>query len=283
MSKRKVIAIIVFGTALATAPLASAQTAPQQGGHTNPPQHTNPDETVTDETGTTPDVNGVPHATTTTTGDTDRVGEAPPDGTIPAPVVAPPGSTVTRNETDRGGRDGFLRTYGLSLSVGAGVTGFTDSTMRDTTKTGGLWDVRVGLMTNRALGVELAYEGGLQAIDSLGLDTDARLLSTELEALGRLNFLTGRWSIQPYAFAGAAWKRYSLENVEINTSDVNDQDDVLEIPLGVGLGYRVRGFLVDVRGSFRPAIDSDLVPKNSEGDAAALHTWAATMRLGYAF
>ena len=207
--------------------------------------------------------------------------ESTMDTTTPPP--APARQTNTYEKDSEGGAMGFLHDYGLSLSVGGGVTGFTDSSMRDATEVGGLWDVRVGFMTNRAIGVEVAYQGGLQSIDALGLDTDAQLLSNELEALARVNFLTGRWVVQPYAFAGAAWRRYGLTNVETNTSDVNDEDDVFEIPLGIGLGFRASGFLVDLRGSFRPALDSDLVP-NPDGDGSAdMHAWSSTLRLGYAF
>jgi hypothetical protein len=282
MNKRKtVIAMVTFGTALITGNIASAQTAPSGGQGNAQQQGTTGDDTSGKPAGsTTPDNTSIPNGATSNPGTTaTNPGQ---DQTTPA-MTSPNDNRNYGENNDRSG-GGFLRSYGLSLSVGAGVIGFTDSTMRDTTKTGGLWDVRVGLMTNRALGLELAYEGGLQAIDALGLDTDAQLLSTEVEALARVNFLTGRWIVQPYAFAGAAWKRYSLENVETNTSDVNDSDDVLEIPLGIGLGYRVSGFLVDVRGSFRPAVDSDLLPENNQsGDSAALHAWAATLRLGYAF
>jgi hypothetical protein len=204
----------------------------------------------------------------------------------PTPAMTPPPSGSPAGYDDRGsqgGTRGFLDEYGLSLSVGGGIMGFTDKTMRDTTSTGGLWDVRVGVLTNKWVGAELAYEGGLQNIDALGLDTDARLLSTALEADARVNFIQGRWGVQPYAFAGVGWRRFELNNVSTNTSDVNDQDDLVEIPLGVGLGMRYQGFLVDVRGSFRPAFDNDLVPTDNTGDHADMHTWATALRLGYAW
>ena len=133
----------------------------------------------------------------------------------------------------------MLEQYGLSLSVGGGVLGFTDTDMRDTADVGGLWDVRVGFFTNTWVGAEIAYQGGLQPMNALGLNSDAQLLSNALEADARLNFLQGRWRYQPYIFAGLAWKRYSLTNVETNLSSVNDRDDVMEIPMGVGIGFRM--------------------------------------------
>ena len=198
-------------------------------------------------------------------------------------AVAPPVDSEPPAAPPPERRSGVLHDYGLSLSVGGGVIGFTDSDMRAATDVGGLWDVRVGFLTNRYLGFELAYEGGLQNIDALGLDTDAQLLSTELEALARVNFMTGRWIAQPYVFAGAAWKRYELTNVQTNTSDVVESDDVVELPVGIGVGFRMSGFLVDVRGAFRPAFGADLVPDTSGDGSAPLHAWSTALRLGYAF
>jgi hypothetical protein len=221
------------------------------------------------DTQTTP--TGADPTTTPTSGD--------PNATTPSGGTSPMGA----NYGGENSSGNFLERYGLSLSVGGGVVGFTDKAMRDTAKTGGLWDVRVGFLTNTWLGVELAYEGGLQNIDALGLNSDARLLSTAVEADARVNFTQGHWNWQPYAFAGVGWKRYELNNVSTNLSSVNDQDDLVEVPLGLGLGTRYAGWLVDVRGSFRPAFDNDLVPTNNSGDHAAMHTWAAALRLGYAF
>ncbi len=193
------------------------------------------------------------------------------------------GSLAHADEYTGEGGESMIDEYGLSLSVGGGVLGFTNSDMRDTADVGGLWDVRVGILTNMLVGAEIAYEGGLQNIKALGLSDNARLLSTSLEADARVNFLTGRWTWQPYLFAGLAWKRYDLTNVKTNLSSVNDKDNVLEIPLGAGVGFRVSGFLIDVRGAFRPATDNDLVPSANGTDHLAMHTWTAAARLGYAF
>jgi len=65
-------------------------------------------------------------------------------------------------------------------------------------------------------------------------------------------------------------------NDSYNTSDIDDEDDVLEIPLGLGVSYHRMGFLGDVRGTVRPAFDSELMGAGNE-----LHTWAAEARLGF--
>src|SRR4029453_13089264 len=128
------------------------------------------------------------------------------------PLVEPAGATSSR-----------LLPWGMSVSAGGGVTAFADDKMRDVTDTAGSWEARLTLGTRERVAVEAAYLGSAQAIDSLGLDSDAVLVSKRP---------------QPYVLAGAAWRRYEVTNASFNTSSLNNQDDVLEAPLGLGLSYR---------------------------------------------
>ena len=57
-------------------------------------------------------------------------------------------------------------------------------------------------------------------------------------------------------------------DTDTNTSDVSDQDDVLEVPMGIGIGYRYQGLIFDARAAYRLAVDEDLVPA-SDGDGAS--------------
>lgn len=179
--------------------------------------------------------------------------------------------------------DGSLLTrYGLSLSVGGGVEGFTDQTMRDTTDVGGTWDVRAAYGTHAPIAIEAGYTGSAQAIDAVGLDSDAMLVGTTVEGVVRVN-LAPSATLNPYFFGGAGWRRYDLTNTDTNTSDVNDTDNLLEIPAGIGLGYRVGGFVADLRGQLRIATEEDLLRQDLGSDRARLHTWSATAKLGYEF
>ena len=178
--------------------------------------------------------------------------------------------------------DNLVEKYGLSLSVGGGVAGFTEEAMRDTTQTAGIWDVRATFGTRFPVALEAGYLGSAQAIDTLGLDDSAILVGTAVEALARVNVVDrGAW--QPYLFAGAAWRRYDLANVDTNTSSVLDQDDLLEIPLGLGLGYRYDDFLFDARAQFRAAAEADMIPTGTGDDAERMDTWGVSARLGYEF
>jgi opacity protein-like surface antigen len=179
-----------------------------------------------------------------------------------------------------------MERYGVTVAVGGGVVGFVDEQMRDTSGTGGIWDVRVGFGTNWLLSYETAYTGGIQPIDALGLDTDAQLLSTTVEGLAVIHPIVDIIEYaQPYVFVGAAWKRYDLTNVDVNTSSVEDTDDQFEVPFGLGVRFRpVAGMLLDVRGTYRWATDEDMVPvPNTSAEAENMDSWTAAARIGYEF
>lgn len=194
---------------------------------------------------------------------------------------------------------------GLSLSAGGGVAGFFDGDTRDFTDTGGAWEARFAVGTKQPVALELGYLGSAQDIDALGLDTDAVLIGTNLDAVARLNFLafqerTEQASVwNPYVFGGVGWTRYDLTNADFNTSNVNESDDLISIPLGAGISYDYQRFLVDLRGEVRPVFGDDLIQNPGDPDItgedqdtidvfeddaeANLHSWAASLKLGYRF
>ena len=177
-----------------------------------------------------------------------------------------------------------LERYGMEVTLGGGVEDFTNDTLRNTTTTGGLWNVRVAFGTRTPIAFEGAYLGSAQAIDALGLDGDAVLIGNGLEAKVRVNMT--ETDIQPFAFAGLGWRRYSITNSDFNTSAVADSDDVLEIPLGVGVAAKYRGFVFDARGEVRLAAEEDLMPALNAEDPtedADMHRWAVNANIGYGF
>lgn len=174
----------------------------------------------------------------------------------------------------------LLTPFGMSLTVGGGVTGFTDQSMQDMTDPGGTWEARVAAGTRDYFSLEAAYVGSAQAITALGLDSSAVLLGNGVEATARINLIKGE--IQPYLLAGAGWTHYQLGNADTNTSSVTEDDDVLAVPFGAGVGYRYGHLLLDARGVFRPVAYSDLVPV--QGDSQTdLHSWSALLRGGFEF
>ena len=172
--------------------------------------------------------------------------------------------------------------WGMSASVGGGVTGFADAKTRDFINVGGTWEARLAVGTRKTIAFEGAYIGGAQSIDTLGLDADAMLLSTGIEGNVRLNLLRGdAW--QPYVLTGVGWKRYDVTNTDVNTSSVAGDDNVVEVPFGAGVSYRYSRLLVDARVVVRGAFDDDLIATAAGEEDSTLHNWTTTLRIGTEF
>jgi hypothetical protein len=191
--------------------------------------------------------------------------------------------TPTTADAQAADPDTLISPYGMGVYAGGGVGSFTNEEMRDLTGTAGVWEARVQFGTRVPIGFEAAYQGSLQQIDALGLDTDARLVSNGLEGNVRVNFVDA--PIAPYAFAGLGWRRFDLTNVNTNTSSVEDTDDVLQIPMGVGLSYRFDRLIADLRGTFRATAYEDLVPATttSGDDFEDLSSWDVALHVGFEF
>jgi hypothetical protein len=165
--------------------------------------------------------------------------------------------------------------FGMSAMVGGGVAQFIDSTANTNAPLGGEWTGRVTFGTRSFIGAEVAYLGTAQAIDALGVEDKAFLLSHGLEASLRLNATTG--ALQPYLTAGLGWRNYSVQNTLYNTSDIASSDNVMEIPVGVGLAYRYAGFVADLRLDVRPTFYEQLIGSTS------LSNWGVGAKLGWEF
>lgn len=175
----------------------------------------------------------------------------------------------------------LLYPWGMAVSAGGGVMDFAGESARGMTGTAGQWDARVAFGTRQAIGFEAAYIGTAGSIDAIGLDSDAMLVSNGAEGLLRVNLVPG--PVQPYAFGGVAWRRYDLTNTDTNTSDVIGQDDVLEVPLGVGLGFRAGGLLLDARAAYRVATDEDLIPNEEQTGFSTLDSVNVSGHVGVEF
>lgn len=195
-------------------------------------------------------------------------------------LVALPGLAAAQDEDE-----GLLTGIGVEVAVGGGVEDFTGEDMRDTTDPAGLWDIRAIVGTRSYIGFEAGYVGTASMVTAPLGGEDATLLGTTLEALARTNFLPDS-DIQPYAFLGAAWRRYDVQGEEFTTSasGMDDRDDLLLIPVGAGVGYRYMNVVADARFTFRLATGEDLVVQDEANDEfAPMHTWGASARVGYEF
>ena len=110
--------------------------------------------------------------------------------------------------------------------------------------------MRATLGTRLPIAFEMAYVGTAQGMNALGLDTNAILLGSTAEGDVRINILRGR--VQPYVFGGVGYTYYRITNTAIATSDLQRTDNVLEVPFGAGLSWRLgQAFLLDIRGTGR--------------------------------
>jgi hypothetical protein len=172
----------------------------------------------------------------------------------------------------------------MTISLGGGVSDFTDATLRDRTGLNAAYEARLAIGTNSPFAVEAAYVGTAGGIETLGLDDNAMLISNGVEGLARLNL--GTFDFQPYVVGGASWVRYNIVNASFNTSDMRNSDDIIAVPLGAGISTYLgnSGLVLDARFTYRLTFDDDLVratPENSDG--SSLNNWVAALKLGYAF
>ena len=299
------LASIALGFALGGTALAQSPEQPQQPEETpaNQDDTMAPDTTAPSnepiETDTDVDVNMPPPPDADV--DVDVNAPAPNPNMTPPPspppntntnVYVPPPPTdttvVIANDYDDSYRkESMMQRYGVAISAGGGASGFTSESLRGTTDPGGDWDVRLTFGTRSPLAFEASYIGSAQGIDALGLDSDAILVGNGAQGALRLN-TTVDLPIQPFIFAGVAWRRYDLTNTSNNLSDISDSDDVLEVPLGVGIAGKYRGLIVDARGEFRPAWNEDLVPEILDDagrvdDFGSMHRWGVNASVGYEF
>lgn len=194
----------------------------------------------------------------------------------PAPVVVTPAPAPVIVEEDDGEPD-LVTPFGVALSLGGGVRGFTEEDARDVIDEGGAWDARVLFGSRSIIALEAAYVGSASDVVALGLDPDATLMQNGVEGALRLNILTGMW--QPYVLAGAGWSRYTVTNEDFNTSSVESEDDVAQFPLGAGVAFRYEGLVLDARGVYRPTASAELVPD----DDGNMPSWAADLTAGIEF
>ena len=180
---------------------------------------------------------------------------------------------------------------GVAVTLGGGIAGFTDHTLRDTTSpVGGLWDLRAAFGTHAPICIELGYLGTATQIQSLFGVSSAMLIGTTLEGDLRLNMLP-HYVFDPYAFVGVGWTRYDIdEHFTLADTGIANEDDVVEVPVGGGVSYRFDGLVADVRGTFRATRGSNLVLEEPAMPStvgtqrfAPMHSWEASLAIGYEF
>jgi len=182
----------------------------------------------------------------------------------------------------------LMSKYGVIIGVGGGVEGFTNKTMRDTTSPAGDWDVRVEAGSQLPVSIEAAYVGSAANVDSLIGSRSGTLVGSTVEGDVRGNLINSS-DFRPYVFVGAGWRRYDVTQVDFTVSDagMNDSDNVVVFPMGLGVDYHYGALRADARFTFRAVTDNNLVLQNvgsgNNDNFAPMHTWGAAARIGYEF
>jgi hypothetical protein len=177
---------------------------------------------------------------------------------------------------------------GMSVMGGGGVTNFTSNVASDATSVGGSWNARFVVATRRWVGFEAAYIGGTNAVNnSLGLDTNntSRLNRNGVEGALRINapLYARNTLVSPYVLGGVGWNSYRLSNFNsatMSASFSSATDNTVSVPLAGGLAVGYKGFIADLRYTFRPTYGQSIFLNES---SATLTNWDAGAMVGYEF
>jgi hypothetical protein len=179
----------------------------------------------------------------------------------------------------------WYETFGFAVSIGGGVDDFVKNTMRDISSVGGSWNLRVIGGTHSYIGFEASYIGSAQSLNNLSGISRATLYGNGVQLTLRLNATTG-YPIQPFIYSGGAYRRYGMTSTGINLDNFESNNNVAEVPLGVGVAAYLGeqpGLMLDVRGEYRFAWGDEMLQGTSGSNNNTLDRWGVTGNIGYAF
>lgn len=208
-------------------------------------------------------------------------GAPPPEAPSPA---APPAVQPAGDHPDEPPRWRPLSDFGMTVAAGGGVTDFLSEGARQVTDVGGTWDIRMAFRTRRVVGFEASYVGGANVVHGLGLQTThTKLIRNGVEAMVRLNLprTHGDTLLEPYVAGGVGWNGYRITNVETGSASVSPNgQSTLAVPLAAGFVTGYKGFVADLRGTFRPTWGQSTL--RGVG-TAALTNWDVGAMVGFEF
>jgi hypothetical protein len=214
--------------------------------------------------------------------------EPPPPEPEPAPtpapvvnvqpvVVLPPAAP----------QPSWARGFGWALMAGGGYQDFTKDTMRDVTQGGGYWDARFIGGTNSIIGFEAAYLGSARSVSTLGVAANnPTMVSNGFEGTVRINapLRRGAHLVEPYGYAGLGYQYFNIQNYNSNTavqSSFSQNDNVMTVPVGGGLAYAYKAFIMDARAGWTATYYQDLL--NAGVSNNTLNNWSIGSKIGFMF
>jgi hypothetical protein len=175
-----------------------------------------------------------------------------------------------------------------AVKIGAGTGDFTQAGPRDITGIGPSWDVRGVFGAHSPVGLEAAYVGSARGIGGLGVDDTTQLVSNGAETDLRIAapIRAGEnVDVRPFAFGGVGWQYMTLWGDGAVDGARDDGDHILTIPAGVGVELGIGAVNLDVRGTYRHAVDSEIFGDATAefDDPNALHSYNVSAGLGFEF
>jgi hypothetical protein len=173
---------------------------------------------------------------------------------------------------------------GLTLLLGAGVEGYSGG-LAPRVDPGVTYGVTAALKPSKVLGLELAYSGAQNEIDSSGLaDTldNPDIVRNGGQAAVTVGLTASPW--QPYILGGIGISDY---NVRGGGELAGFSDDTVgNVPVGVGLRAHLGDFTADLRGTWNFLFDQELSalePGGEDADFADGGRYSGTLNLGATF
>jgi hypothetical protein len=168
-----------------------------------------------------------------------------------------------------------------AVAIDGGVTGFIDNDLRALVRPGEVWGARVVFGSHEDIRIEVTYAGSHQALDPIAGDA---LVSHGTRGVLRINVAPWLDTVEPFLYFGGGWSRYHVQG-RMPGSPLQTNDNVLEIPFGLGIAKRVGGFSIDVRAGLEVASGGDLLPipmpPHSSRTSASMDRLVAGAVVGY--
>ena len=205
--------------------------------------------------------------------DDDELGLAPPS----SDVNLMGGGIGTDEEED----NKVATVIGVAITAGVGVLWFSDDTFNDQVDIGGTWDARVAIGTRLPATLELSYTGSLNNIEDP--NSNVSLFSNGLDAKIRVQ-LPFDSLFMPYIFGGVGWRNYGAVNFDDNESaTLNIEDDVLEVPVGLGFAFRFNNIIIDLRSTYRFAFFADNTDDSATLEESNFNNLSGVLSAGVEF
>ncbi|NVB81928.1 MAG: hypothetical protein HOV81_26340 [Kofleriaceae bacterium] len=168
-----------------------------------------------------------------------------------------------------------------AVAIDGGVVGFIDNDLRALVRPGEVWGARVVFGSHEDIRIEVTYAGSHQALDPTAGEG---LVSHGTRGVLRINVAPWLNTVEPFLYFGTGWSRYHVQG-RMPGSPLQTNDNVLEIPFGIGVAKRIGGFSLDVRAGLEVASGGDLLPipmpPHSSRTSASMDRYLAAAVFGY--